>query len=224
MNYPAEKDFIDIHTHSSRNDCFCMQNLFAQDLTAGIPEGGPFSAGLHPWHILDVDYRLVMKSLEKFAADERIIAIGETGLDRNKDIPFELQEKVFLSQVKMAEQAGKPVVIHCVKAYSDLMHIRKNKEWKMKWMFHWFNENLSIANELINLDCYLSFGRSLFHPNGKNAEVFQALPLERIFLETDDAGITIENVYTKAAELKNILLEDLKQIINRNYKIVFLNH
>ena len=91
----------------------------------------------------------------------------------------------------------------------------------MKWMFHWFNENLAIANELIDMDCYLSFGRSLLHPNGKNAEVFRALPLERVFLETDDADITIERVYSKAAELKEISIEDLKKSIKTNFQFVF---
>ena len=92
----------------------------------------------------------------------------------------------------------------------------------MKWVFHWYNENLAIANELISLDCYLSFGRSLLHPNGKNAEIFRALPLERIFLETDDADVSIENIYAKAAELKDISIENLKKSIIANYQFVFL--
>jgi len=221
MYIPSETDYIDIHTHSSRDNCFYLRNIFAQDLFAGLPEGGPFCAGLHPWHLNEVELDLCLDKLRLCSSDARIIAIGETGLDRNKDIPFELQEKVFLAQVQISEQIKKPLVIHCVKAYSDLLHIRKSNVLKMKWMFHWFNENLAIANELLGMDCYLSFGRSLLHPNGKNAEVFRELPLERIFLETDDADVNIENIYAKAAEIKNILVEDLKKSINANFRFVF---
>jgi TatD DNase family protein len=157
MNFPSETDYIDIHTHSSRDNCFYLSNIFAQDLFDGLPEGGPFCVGLHPWHLLEIDPELCLDKLRQCSSDDRIIAIGETGLDRNKDVPFALQERIFIEQIQISEQINKPLVIHCVKAYSELLHIRKSNVWKMKWMFHWFNENLAIANELINMDCYLSF-------------------------------------------------------------------
>jgi TatD DNase family protein len=222
MKLPLESEYIDIHTHSGRDNCYCIQNIFAQDLPAGLPKGGPFCAGLHPWHLEEIDNSACLAYLEEYATNPDIIAIGEAGLDRNKNIPFDLQEKIFTEQIGISERVQKPLVIHCVKAYSDLLHIRKNKEWQMKWMFHWFNENLEIANELILMDCHLSFGRSLLHPNGKNAEVFRQLPLERIFLETDDAEITIENIYAKAAELKEISIDEMKKQIYFNFRSVFL--
>jgi len=222
MNIPTESNYIDIHTHSSRDNCFYVRNIFAQDLPLGLPEGGPFSAGLHPWHLEEVDIKHSLKILEKAAADPRIIAIGEAGIDRNKNIHYELQETAFLEQIRISEEIKKPLIIHCVKAYSDLLYFRKLKEWTMKWMFHWFNENLTIANELIERDCYLSFGRSLLHPNGKNAEVFKSIPIEKAFLETDDAEVTIEDVYKKAAELKGISMEELKIIMNLNFQSLFL--
>jgi TatD DNase family protein len=223
MNIPSLSDYIDIHTHSSRDNCYYLRNIFAQDIDPAMTDEFPISIGLHPWHILQLNVEKCLKNVEEFSIHPQVLAIGETGLDRNKDIPFEDQEKVFMEHIRISENINKPLVIHCVKAYSDLVQIRKSKGWKMKWMFHWFNENLSIANELINMDCFLSFGRSLFHPNGRNAEVFRAIPLSHIFLETDDAEVTIENVYSRAAELKTISVGELKQIINENFKKVFIN-
>jgi TatD DNase family protein len=224
MNTPALSDYIDIHTHSSRDNCFYLRNIFAQDLATGLPDAIPCSIGLHPWHIQQVEVENCLLKVEEFASLSQVLALGESGLDRNIDIPFEIQEKVFMEHIRISEKISKPLVIHCVKAYSDLLQIRKSKGWKMNWMFHWFNENLAIANELLIMNCYLSFGRSLFHPNGRNAEVFRALPLDHIFLETDDAEVTIENVYTRAAELKAISVDNLKKIVNENFKNVFLNY
>ena len=222
MTPPALSDYIDIHTHSSRENCFYLRNIFAQDLAKGLPDEVPCSIGLHPWHIQEVNVGDCLLSLQDIASRQQVLGIGETGLDRNINVPFETQEKVFLQHIHISETSKKPLVIHCIKSYSDILHIRKSNEWKMIWMFHWFNENLSIATELINLDCYLSFGRSLLHSNGKNAEVFRALPLDHIFLETDDAEVKIENVYAKAAELKSISIDDLKKGINQNFRTVFL--
>ena len=222
MNLPSESDYIDVHTHSAREDCYYLRNIFAQDLEAGLPLEIPCSIGLHPWHILQFNAESCLEKVGEFAILPQVLAIGETGLDRNIETSLDIQEKVFMEQILISEKISKPLVIHCVKAYSDIIHLRKTKEWNMKWMFHWFNENIAIANELINLDCYLSFGRSLFHPNGRNAEVFRVIPIDRIFLETDDAEITIENVYARAAELKAVSVIELKQIINENFRNVFL--
>jgi TatD DNase family protein len=223
MNLPTASDYIDIHTHSPRNNCFCLRNIFAQELEAGLPDEIACSIGLHPWHLQQADTERCLQKIDEFAYLSQVLAIGETGLDRNIAIPLEIQQQVFLEHIRISELARKPMVIHCVKAYSDLIHLRKSEEWKMTWMFHWFNENLAIANELINLNCYLSFGRSLFHQNGRNAKVFSSLSLDKVFLETDDADLTIEDVYARAAELKCVSVKYLKEIINANFKKVFLN-
>ena len=193
-------------------------------MDAGLPHEIYCSIGLHPWHIQEFNAENCLKKVEEFAAFKQVLAIGETGLDRKIQTPIEIQQSVFMEHIGISEKMSKPLVIHCIKAYSDIMQIRKSKRWKMHWMFHWFNENLAIANEFINMNCYLSFGRSLFHPNGRNADVFRSLPLEYIFLETDDAEVTIENVYKKAAELKNISINELKQKINENFNKVFLQN
>lgn len=222
MTRPLPGETIDIHTHSTRREGFFVMNVFAQDLAYGLPDAANCTIGLHPWHLEQTDTVKCLQNLVSFAGNEKVIAIGETGLDRKISVPVDLQMEVFMAQLDMAEKAGKPVVIHCVKAYSDIIAIRKSRKWNMPWMIHWFNANLQIAEDLIHTGCLLSFGRSLLHPNGKNAEVFRQVPLEAVFLETDDAEITIESVYQKAAFLKNIPVDQLIIRIAENFDRVYL--
>lgn len=222
MTRPLPGETIDIHTHSTRSEGFYVMNVFAQDLAHGLPDAANCTIGLHPWHLEQTDTAKCLQNLAGFAGNEKVIAIGETGIDRNISIPLDLQLEIFMAQLGMAEKAGKPVVIHCVKAYSDIIAIRKSRKWNMPWMMHWFNANLQIAEDLIQTGCFLSFGRSLLHPNGKNAEVFRQVPLEAVFLETDDAEITIESIYQRAAILKSIPVEQLIKSIAENFDRVFL--
>ncbi len=222
MTRPLPGETIDFHTHSTRREGFYVMNVFAQDLAHGLPDTANCSIGLHPWHLEIASPSVCMQHLKTFAGNEKVIAIGETGLDRNIAIPLDQQMEVFLAQLDLAEATGKPVVIHCVKAYSDIIAIRKSRKWNMPWMIHWFNANLQIAEDLIRAGCFLSFGRSLLHPNGKNAEVFRQVPFVAVFFETDDAEITIESVYQKAATLKDIGIDELKTRITENFDRLFL--
>lgn len=197
-------------------------NVFAQELKKPLPAGIPCSIGLHPWHLEDNDFEECMELLEQYAGSSQVLALGEAGLDRNIETPLNKQNDVFLEHIKLSEKHEKPLVVHCVKAYSDILGHRKAKAWKMPWLMHWFNENATIAKELTASGCYLSFGRSLLHPNGRNAEVFREVPLACVFFETDDAEVTIEAVYAKACEIKGIALNDLKAVVAANYGKVFV--
>lgn len=214
-------EFIDIHTHSPRSSGKFVMNVFAQDLVEYYHPAGLITIGLHPWHLLDVDPEQALQQMGKWAEDRAVIGIGECGLDKNISTDLNLQEQIFLQQLEISETCGKPAIIHCVKAYSEMLHWRKSRKWTMPWIFHWFNASREVAADLIRFGCYLSFGRSLLHPSGKNALVLQELPLSHVFLETDDAQITIEDVYAKAASMKGIEIDSLKEIINRNFETVF---
>ena len=221
MKKASGSEYIDIHTHSARDSGIYVMNVFAQDLEQGISEGVMCSIGLHPWHLEDQDINKCMALLRNYAPDPHVLAIGEAGLDRNIQTSLEKQKEVFVRHIILSEQVKKPLIIHCVKSYSDVLEIRKTDGWKMPWMMHWFNENISIANELIRWGCYLSFGRSLLHPNGRNAEVFRNVPPEYVFFETDDAEIAIGSVYAKAAEVRGIPVDELQRIVAANFEKIF---
>jgi TatD DNase family protein len=220
MKMPGTNELIDIHVHEPGSTSFCLKNIFAQEITLPFCPSHYCSIGLHPWHINDEAPSLIER-MQQVAASHKVLAIGETGLDKTINTTLPMQESVFLKELELAEAVTKPVIIHCVKAYSELMHIRKMRAPVVPWIIHWFNENIQIAGQLIDSGCYLSFGRSLFHPNGRNASVFREVPLECVFFETDDAGITIESVYAKASEIKHMEIDSLKKQIVFNFNTLF---
>jgi len=214
----SEYQYIDIHTHSKKwnENVFAVQNLFPKDFgDLQIVENQSYSIGLHPWHISEKTVSEELKIVEKASKRADILAIGEIGLDKAINVPFEKQIEVFEAQLRIAVKAGKTVVIHCVRAYSEILAIRKQIKEPATWIIHGFNANLQTANELLKSGCFLSFGSSLLNPKSKSALIFNTIPTEKIFLETDESLCNIEQIYQTAAVLKKLSLNTLKaQIIN----------
>lgn len=214
-------EYIDVHTHSPRNKGTFLQNIFAQDLQKDFSPAGYCSIGFHPWHIGQYPVQKMISTLQTHATHAYVLSIGECGLDKNIRVPLSSQEEVFRLQLSIAEMVEKPVIIHCVKAYTEIIRIRKERNWKVPWLFHWFNSSTQVAEELVRLNCYLSFGRSLLKTDGKNAAVFSKIPAERIFLETDDADVSIEDLYQAAARIKDLSLNELTNQIRQNFFRLF---
>lgn len=209
--------FVDIHTHKCTNcDCLRIVNLFLkEDLI--MPEGDYYSVGLHPWHIDELDVAAAISWLKILSSNNRVIAIGETGLDKNLKTDIATQIRIFMEQKAIAEEINKPVIVHCVKAYSEMIGIRKKSNRQVPWIFHGYSSSREIANELIGLNCFISFGQQLFNSNSKVLSFFDMLPLSSIFLETDESQYSIEDVYIRAAELKNISVLELCEAVKNNF-------
>ena len=214
-------EYIDVHTHSRRGNGIFVQNIFAQDLTDHFVPEVFCSIGFHPWHIEQYPAEKMITALKTHAGNKLVLAIGECGLDKNIPTTLSDQEKIFLAQLQIAEFVSKPVIIHCVKAYTEIIKLRKSGKWKVPWLFHWFHSSYEVAMELIELGCYLSFGRSLLKPDGKNAGVFAKLPMDRLFLETDDANVSIEELYQRAVQFKEIKRDELSRSIRINFNRLF---
>jgi TatD DNase family protein len=178
------------------------------------------SAGCHPWDIDNHSVALVIQNLEYLIIHNKIVALGEIGLDRAITIPIEKQILYFENQLALSEKHKLPVVLHCVKAWSDLLAIRKKRKTSLPWIFHGYNGNLQTAQQLIAQRCYLSFGEALLKTQ-KVQQVFAQIPMEWLFLETDNSDEKIENIYKKAADLRHICIDDLKENIYQNFKRVF---
>lgn len=212
-------DYIDIHTHKA---CAApmgeirIKNLFPAD---PIPEKPLFfSCGLHPWFV-DENFYANEANLFMKLQDERCLALGETGLDKLKSNDFNLQMDAFRWQLELAGEFGLPIVVHCVKAWNDLLKVRREFNGQI-WIVHAFNASRQIAEELLSSGCCLSFGSLLFR-HSKAAEIFGEIPAERIFLETDDSKWDIRQVYEKASELLKFEQSDLQNIISANFARVF---
>lgn len=218
----AKIQYLDIHRHGSypHKDVILIRNLFP-DQTGELENPGYYSVGLHPWHLKEENYAQQLEILKKAANEPKVIAIGEAGLDKVIEVPFDLQMKVFKQQVEIAESVQKPLIIHCVRSYNDILFLRKNSNQKIPWIFHWFNSNQQTARELIKKNCYLSFGHMLFNDKSKAHRIFPLLPGERIFLETDDAGNTIFEIYERAASLRATTIDRLKDMLIHNFETCF---
>ena len=88
---------------------------------------------------------------------------------------------------------------------------------------HGFNNNKEIALQLLKSGCYFSFGKALLIKDSNASQVISIIPSDRLFLETDDADTTIENIYSAASNILNLETETLKKIISANFKNVFLH-
>jgi TatD DNase family protein len=179
--------------------------------------GSWLSAGIHPWYINEKLYNLQLKKLETIAKESSIKFIGECGLDRLKGAPLPMQEEIFIKQIRIAEDLKKPVIIHCVKCYNELLSIKKIVRPRVPMVVHGFNTKIEIARQLLDKGFYLSLGGAVLQEGSNAMKVLQEIPMERLFLETDDKDISIIDIYKKVAEVKSLALEELEKLIFDNY-------
>ncbi len=208
--------YINLHTHRKpqSSEEFCIRNAYFPSKIANIAHL-PYavSVGIHPWFsekkVADFEARM-----EALLACKNVVALGEIGLDRVKNVPFSPQIEVFEQQLFFAEKYKKPVILHCVKAISDIFPYLKNT--KVPFIFHQFDANETQLQQLLPYSAYFSFGKNLF-TSAKSQQVFKIVPDNRYFLETDIAPIRIEKVYAQAALLKNISENAVKEQVFANF-------
>ncbi len=216
----ANLKYIDFHTHKQKADGnIQIMNVFAQDLVYFMPEF-LFSAGIHPWHTEKVSLEDCCHSLEQVIQLKNMLAIGECGLDRSIVIDFALQEKYFRNQIKIADKYSKPLIIHCVRAQSDLIKLKKETRSTVPWIIHGYHGNHQTTISLIDHGFYFSLGETQLKMFSKH-EIFRSIPLGRLFLETDNRETSIEKIYLLASETLKIDEEFLSQAIFNNFKTIF---
>ncbi len=210
--------YIDIHRHSSNKGQadIVLRNLFPEEKEEK-EEKGFYSIGLHPWHIKNSDTKFKLGLVSEAAKNTSVIAIGETGIDKAIDTDIDTQKQIFSAQIEIAKITKKPIIIHCVRAYNELLKIRNESKHEKPWIIHWFNASPEMGKDLIRKGCYLSFGTTLFKENSKAFRTFIQTPVEHMFFETDDAQISIIDVYKKAAKHKQISIEKLQEQIIKNF-------
>jgi TatD DNase family protein len=215
-------DFVDVHTHKNidQEDILMVRNLFPED-QINLTRNKYYSIGLHPWYIEEENYNLHLSQIAELAYQKEILAIGETGLDKITDTPFELQMKIFEKHIEISESLKKPLIIHCVRAFDELIDQKKKIKPQQPWIFHGFNSRWQVAEMMLNQGIYLSFGKALLIPGSNAAKVLSEIPEKRFFLETDDSKNSIREIYQKASEIRKTEIETLKSIILRNFKKCF---
>ena len=209
---------LDIHTHqpaSSGN--WAIQNLYKNFEQVALH--GKYSIGLHPWYINEDNWQQQFQLITQYGNHAHVLAIGECGLDKVCATSFDLQVKVFTAQVQLANQINKPLIIHCVRAYNELLQILKQQQNKVPVAFHGFNKNIQIAEQIVAAGYYLSFGKALQEQHLQ--QVLATVPLSNILLETDDAAIDIATIYQLAATALHMDVDKLALQIQQNAVTIF---
>ena len=211
--------FFNLHTHKFTDNAAILElvNQYPWEFDAAIPK---YSIGIHPWHIdenrLESDLKIIEEKLQLNAC----LALGECGLDKRIEIPLSLQIEVFKKQIALAEKYQKPLVLHLVAAFQELIEIKNRLKIMVPIIIHGFSKNEQTAKQLIDNGFYLSFGKYLLR-NPELESVFKSIPNDKFFLETDTIDETLEDVYELAAKYKNIKMDDLIEIVNSNFTTVF---
>ncbi|MCY1659672.1 TatD family hydrolase [Chryseobacterium sp. SL1] len=204
-------DFFDFH-HHKKNMPNGIYNLDIEQ----IPTDIPYSIGIHP---KDIDVNAVDRQFEwmKNRVSENCLAIGECGLDSFVETDQKIQEEVFLRQIRFANEVKKPIIIHCVRKFYEVISFKKYTEQPM--IIHGFNKKERIAEDLLKNNFYLSFGKAVLY-NLSLQNTLKITPLDKIFLETDNDDFSLEELYGKVSEIKGISLENLNKQIAENLETI----
>lgn len=170
-----------------------------------------YTIGIHPWSAGQTDTDQALTEIKQHARHPHCVGIGEIGLDYCTSISHTLQKDIFIRQIEIAEQLNVPIVIHCVKAWADLLEIHKRLQISIPCIIHGFRGKPELASQLIKKNFYLSFGTRF------NTESLRKCPDNRMFFETDEDGQPIRLLYQKAAEIRMCSTEYLKEQCWRNF-------
>jgi TatD DNase family protein len=209
--------FVNIHTHhpSSAGE-WAIQNRYTNFETVEL--AGNYSIGLHPWYI-EREWIFSFEKLQQYSTHPNVLAIGETGLDKVCTTGWMEQQIVFSRHIQLANEIKKPLIIHCVKAWDEVLQILKNEKVNVPVIFHGFTKQAQLAKRITDAGYYLSFGKSLQQETVQ--QVLASVPADQFFLETDDAAIAIQKVYEYAAKALLINSNSLRLQIQKNTAAVF---
>lgn len=205
-------DYFDFHTHN-KNAINAIINLFHNE----SPEQDfIYSIGVHPWHILPEKTLKELKLLNKTTKLSNIVAIGECGFDKNAKADFELQKSIFIKHVELSESLKKPITIHCVGYYEELIKLKKELKPSQVWVFHGYNKNAVILKKLINAGFFISIGPATIKNLPKTKVFLEVIPMDKLLLETDDYKVSIEEVYKAVGNIIDISPKELAIITDSN--------
>ncbi len=192
------------------------------------------SVGTHPHDskdFTDVDY----DRYKELAAHPKVVAVGEIGLDYYYDnSERDIQRKVFIRQMELAEEVGLPVIIHSREAMQETYDILESFE-NVVGIMHCYSGSPEMAQRFIDLGYYISLAGPVTFQNAlKPKEVGKAVPLDRLLIETDAPYLTphpyrgkrndptkVKFVAEEIARLKNLPLEEVVQASYDNAMKVF---
>lgn len=177
MTTPPLHSFADIHSHSGIGPDTITSIEPGQEMLSE-PGMAWYSVGIHPWNTETPVAEETFEKLRRQAAAPRVVAIGEAGLDALRGGEDRYQEEVFLRQAQIAEELGKPLIIHCVRRYGRIMDLHRMLAPKQLWVIHGFRGKAELARQL----AASGIGISL---QSERADIEAVVPPALLFRETD---------------------------------------
>lgn len=197
---------FDCHTHNPES----ANAVYVVPKGADLPQR-PCCVGLHPWYVNPHTLVEDLQWVAKQAIASQVVAIGEVGLDRLQGEPLAVQIAAFATQLSIAQQVGKPVVIHTVRTASEVLSTLKKSNCHVPVIIHGFRGKPELAEAFLRAGCSLSFGQRF------NPQTVRDVPPDRLLIETDDcSGLDITTVAQAVAVARGLDLEDLVTITNAN--------
>lgn len=211
--------FCDIHTHNLSNE-----NRFVIDISENYHLADSvkyFTVGIHPKTVQTVEQlNDSFQNIFLLAQKTNCVAIGECGLDKFSSIPITLQEEIFRKQIAIAQQFNKPLVIHCVRLYSEIIRIIKDTKFRNEVILHGYNGNLQITNQLLKIpNISFSISELITNPLNKIYNSIEQIPLNRIFIESDTkTNIDFSKIISVISEKQHVDTKHVETIIENNFE------
>lgn len=191
------------------------------------------TVGFHPSELGDTCWNKSRDLLLALAKQEKVVAMGEIGLDYywEENPPPQKQQRFFHGQMEIAQELGLPVVIHDREAHKDSLEVVQSHK-EVQGVFHCYSGSVEMAKTLLDLGYYLSFTGVITYKNArKTVEVVDYVPMDRIMIETDSPYLSPEPKrgkrndsrhlkYTaeKIAEIKGLSFQEVADITTTNGK------
>lgn len=203
--------FIDLHTHHATHTPHTISIIDCG--TTPPTDSTPCSVGIHPWHIPPA-WEHCMEQISRAAQAKNVVAIGECGIDKlNSPATPALQTEILAAHATLAEEAQKPLILHCVKGQEEIIGLHRKMAAKQAWIIHGFRGKPTQAEQLLREGFFLSFG-AVFNPRS-----LAITPADRLFIESDTSNTPIEDIYKVAALCRGVSTEELAATIASNIKL-----
>lgn len=178
------------------------------------------SVGVHPWHADAPGTAETVADMHSLLEDPRCIAVGEIGLDRLRGPALQEQERILRAQLDIAERHAMPVILHDVRCTSEFLRIRKDYSRQL-WIMHGFRGSTELARQCLDVGFYLSLGPPLLAVEERGRALCAVIPLERLFLETDDSDAEVREMYDAVGSWTGLGASALRSQLEQNFIQVF---
>lgn len=186
----AMTHFLDAHTHTCRRNAVVnLDPVSAPEARLEAPY--VYSVGIHPWNASRVTPE-ALDRLRELALSPRVVAIGETGIDLIHEgvavADLDCQLELLRRHVALSEETAKPLLLHVVRRFAEIIALRRTLNPTQPWIIHGFRGKPELARQLLNQGFFLSFGAKA------NPSSVAVTPPSRLLVETDESPLTVDEI------------------------------